>query len=301
MSELPSFDWNLMRNFEALLLEKNVTRAAARVGMTQSAMSRALSRLRVVFDDELFVRARAGLEPTARALALSSEVHELCDRMSELVLSTGGFDPATAQRTFHVISADFAEWLIMPDLLKVLQREAPGLVVVFRRANMSALAHLEQQETDLVIGPERREAASMSGELLFDEGFCCIARDDHPRLGGKRRLSLEAFCREAHVLIAPRGQAGGAVDQALAKVGRSRHVAARVSTFLVAPQIVGRTELIATVPRRIAEAWKEKYHLKIMTPPIEVDGFSMMQTWHVRNDRDPAHLYLRERIVGLFR
>lgn len=300
MSELPSFDWNLMRNFEALLLERNVTRAAVRVGMTQSAMSRALGRLRAVFNDELFVRGKKGLEPTARALALRPRVHELCDRMGELVLSTGAFEPSTAQRTFHIVSADLAEWLIMPTLLEVLQREAPGLVVVFRRATMSALAHLEQHETDLVIGPERREAAATNAELLFNESFCCIARHDHPRLGGKKRMSLEAFCQEAHVLIAPRGLAGGVVDQALSKIGRRRHVAARVSTFLVAPEIVARTNLIATVPRRLAGAWKDEYRLKVLPTPIDVDGFSMQQTWHVRNDRDPAHVYLRERIAALF-
>lgn len=300
MSELPSFDWNLMRNFQALLLERNVTRAAARVGMTQSAMSRALARLRVVFDDELFVRGRNGLEPTARAQALGPRVHELCETMGELVLSSGGFDPATAQRTFHVVSADFAEWLIMPPLLEELQREAPGLVVVFRRATMSALAHLEQHETDLVIGPERRDVAALNAQLLFDESFCCIVRQDHPRLGRKRRLDLDTFCREAHVLIAPRGQAGGVVDQALAKVARRRHVAARVSTFLVTPEVVARTNLIATVPRRLAEAWKAEYNLKVLPTPIGVDGFSMQQTWHVRNARDPAHLYLRERIAAIF-
>ena len=298
MMDGADFDWNLVRNFQALLVERNVTRAAERVGLTQPAMSRALARLRFVFDDELFIRSSLGMEPTPRALELAERVHRLCDELASLTQDSS-FDPMLARETFTIVSADYSEWLMMPRLLAELSVLAPDCQVVFRRVVTRGQQVLDDYETDLLIGPRVPSRDSLTSQTLLDESFRTVVSQSHPRLAKTRRLSLAAFCKEGHVLVAPAGRPGGAVDDALAAQGKSRRVVARVPTFLVAPEIVAQSDLVATLPARLADAVAPRLGLRVFAPPLAVSGFTLRQIWHPRRNQDPAHVFLRQTLKRL--
>lgn len=295
MSAWSDFDWNLLKCLDALLKAQNVTRAATRLGMSQPAMSRALARLRQVFDDELFVRGPAGMEPTERARELAGMLETIQHEVGRAV-ATPHFDPARAERTFVLAGADFAEFALIPGLVRLWQSRAPGLDVRFVRASADAEVLLADPEIDLLIVPRlSKQLGSVLGQKLFDEGFACITRRNHP--GVKGRLTLKRYCSLPHLLVAPRGRPGGIVDRQLAQRGRTRRIALQVPTFLAAPPIIAETDLIATLPRRLVQAFQNWLPLQVHEPPLEIPGFTSMQYWSARRGADPAHAYLRRSLL----
>lgn len=291
MDAFSEFDWNLLKCAEALFAERNVTRAAARVGLSQPAMSRALGRLRVVFGDELLVRAGRGMELTPRAEALIGTLQEIREQLQE-ALSKSGFDPQTSSREFSLYGADYAELTLLPHLMRLLSREAPHVTIKFVHSLSAPEELVGLREVDLVLNPRFHEAGShVVGQKLFDEEFACIVRTGHPSI--KQRLSLKKYCSLSHVLVAPRARPGGIVDSSLEKLGRKRHVSVLVQSFLSAPEIVAQTDLIATFPLRLATLSAKRLPLRVLPPPLELPGFTMMQYWNVTKSDDPAHRFLR--------
>lgn len=285
------FDWNLLKCLEALLAERNVTRAARRVGLSQPAMSRALGRLRTVFGDELFVRAGKGMEPTPRAEKLVSLLRDMRESLT-IAVAESVFQPRTSEREFVVAGADLAELTLVPKLVRVLAREAPLVSLRYVSAARGPEEMLLDRSVDLVLNPRlASEGSRIVGQKLFDEEFSCIVRADHPEVG--RRLGLAKFCALEHLLIAPRGTRGGIVDGKLAELGLRRRVALLVPSFLSAPEIVAQSDLIATLPTRIARLAASRLPLRVLPPPLEVPGFSMMQYWSAVHTDDPAHRFLR--------
>lgn len=295
MNASQDFDWNLLKCLEALLLEHNVTRAAARLGLSQPAMSRSLARLRDVFQDELLVRSGRGMEPTVRAENLLAMLQTVREQVSDAVAARN-FDPRKAKRTFTVCGADFAEITLVPALMRILTSEAPGISLRFLHSSVGPEELLLDRNTDIVLNPRLRSSSPhVVGHKLFDEAFACIVRKGHPQV--KRRLTLKRYCGLAHLLIAPRGQPGGIVDGALEKMGQKRHVALLVPSFLSAPQIIASTDLIATLPARLAHLFAKVLPLQILHPPLDVPGFSMMQYWSITKSEDPAHQFLRSAVA----
>ena len=295
VKELSNFDWNLLKSLDALLIEGNVTRAAERAGVSQPAMSRALGRLRDVFADELFSRSAGGMEPTERARELGAVLKVIKLEVERAVVAPH-FDPATAERTFVVTGADLVEFLFVPRLMKLWQREAPGVDLRFLRSSDGPLELLQDREIDVVLNPRVSESnATARSQKLFDERFVCIARRGHPQVN--KRLTLAAFAEMNHLLIAPRGRPGGVVDGQLAKHGRRRRVAALVPTFLAAPQIVAETDMVATLPRGLAQTFAQWLPIVLFEPPLDVPGFTLMQYWNAAKSADPAHDYLRKSLL----
>lgn len=297
--DLAAVDLNLLRVLDVVLAERHVTRAAARLGLTQSAASHALARLRTQLDDPLLVRGpRGGLVPTARAEALQPVVaHALAELAA--VWRGGGFTPATARRTFHVAAGDYAELVLLPALAARLARVAPGVDLFVRAVPDDIAGALAAGAVDVVLAPARPRdlTGGCFQRALFDETFVCAVRDGHPQARG--RLTLDRFCALDHLLIAPRGTAGGFVDDALAALGRRRRVAVAVPHFLVAPPVLGATDLIATVPRRIAAAFAPMIALAVRPPPIALTGFTIHLLWHERAGADPAQRWLRDQIAAV--
>ena len=295
---LASIDLNLLVALDALLEERHVTRAARRIGRTQSATSHSLARLREILGDPLLVRSGAVLVPTPRAIELAGPVRAILDAIRR-TLAGARFEPATASRTFSIASADYGELVVLPPLLEATARGAAGIDLVVRPAPADAAAELGTGGLDLVIGVAMMDGASIHRRTLFDDDFVCVVRARHPVL--RRGLDLDRFCEMGHVFIAPRGTRGGVVDDALAKKKRSRRVVAMVPTFLAAPAIVAGTDLVLTMPRRLADRLAVAFDLRVLEPPLALPRFTTSAYWHERLQHDPGHTWLRGAIAGTAR
>lgn len=298
MANSSELDLNLLRALRALLAERHVTRAAARLRITQPAMSHALARLREALGDPILVRTPAGMAPTPRAEAIAAPLERTLAEIDGLFASPKAFDPSTSARRFHVATSDYIELVLLPHLLARVWTEAPSIDV--RTVNLpipnDALA---EGSLDLSIMPLGRMGANaprgIKAQKLFDDGFVCVLREDHPF--AKRRMTLDDYCALPHALVSPGGQAGSYVDTALAKLGRRRRVAIELPHFLVAPHIVRETDVVLTLAKRVADMIGPTLGLRRMPPPIEVPGFTMSMVWHERQHADPAHAWLRGTIA----
>jgi DNA-binding transcriptional LysR family regulator len=295
---LESMDLNLLLALDALLEAKNVTRAAEKVGLTQSAMSHALNRLRTVTGDALLVRAAGGMVATPRAEALGPPIRRALDDVRMALRVSTRFDPKTARMFFRVGTSDYGELILLPRIVSRLEREAPGIDLRVAQHTEPGPGPLAEGTLDLVVAPVRPgdEASGMFAVKLFDERFVSVVRRGHPL--AKKKLTLARFASASHALIAPRGAEGSLVDQALARFGMSRHVAVTVPHFLVAPHLVAGSDLLLTVAERVARLLAAPLGLVVLTPPAELrlEGFTMSALWHERTHADPAHVWVR----GLF-
>ncbi len=290
-------DLNLMLALDALLQERNVTRAARRVGLTQSAMSHKLRRLREMFDDDLLVGGRQGMVPTPRAIELVDPIRRGLLELHTAVHS-GPFDPATAKRTFTIISSDYADFVILPRVLEHLGRHAPGIQMRIRSLASSDIAQaLEDGSADLKMGTPV-DSPTLRQRSVFDESGTTILRADHPLLADGGELTLEQFVRLGHVMMTD-DDAPGLVDRALHERGLSRRVVLRTPYFVGIPFMVARSDLVATVPRALAEEAATFANLRLIAPPVTLPTFRINATWHERSHRDPAHRWLRELARGL--
>ncbi|MEI9951777.1 MAG: LysR family transcriptional regulator [Pseudomonadota bacterium] len=288
---LSSIDLNLLVILRALLRERHVTRAARQVGLSQSATSHALSRLRELCDDPLLVRHGRSLALTPRATRLLPGLERGLAELHGVVKSEPAFDPKRARRSFSLGMADYGQALLLRPLLRTLQVAAPEIdlnVVSF--PNFSEL--LESGELDLAISLTGSIAPGLSRQAMFDDGFVCMVRSGHPQVRGK--LTLDRYLSLRHVVVAPSGTTGSFVDTELERRGLARRVALRVSSFLVVPIVVAETDFISTAPELLARRMAKRFSLRLMPTPLEVPRFGLSLAWHPRLDADPAHRWLRE-------
>ena len=296
---IASINLNLLVGFAALLDERSVTRAAKRMGVTQPAMSNTLAQLRLLFDDPLFRRSARGLEPTPRALELAEPVRQGL-RLLQGALVAPHFDPARAERTFVLAASDYVEFVLLPPLLQALAREAPGVRIEVRPWGLHSVPDaLARAEADLMLGFYDRVPPRHHDTALFSEDYACIVRRGHPKI--KDRLTLSDYLALEHVLVSQLGDSPGSVDRALAARGKRRRVAARVSHFLMVPWLVARTDLIAAVSRRVAQAYAAPLKLRIFEPPLSLPRAGIGQVWHEQLDGDPGHRWLRTLIERVCR
>ncbi|APR74790.1 Transcriptional regulator [Minicystis rosea] len=298
---LRNIDANLLVALHALLREKNVTRAARRVGREQSSMSHALARLRDHFGDPLLVRAGRGLVLTERAQALIAPVEEAVGMVERVFAASAPFDPRTAARTFHLGTTDNLALYLLPGLVTLLAEEAPS--VDLRSHHLPGDWHgaLVRGELDLKLGREYELPAGLHAEVLMEERFVCVVRASHPIAKAAPalapRLSLEAYARLDHVVVAPSAAPGadvrGNVDTALARYGLTRRIALAVSHFLVAPHVVASTDLILTTPERLATPFLRPLGLTVVPLPLELRPYRLTQVWAERAQHEPAHAFLR--------
>jgi DNA-binding transcriptional LysR family regulator len=286
MNDVP--DLKLLRLFDAIYRERNLTRAATKLDSSQPTMSRSLAELRALFDDPLFVRSKGALVPTPRASELAPEIEALLERARTLVTRTR-FEPERLERTFVVATSDLVELQLSAGLIAAVQKRAPHVDVVFRTLGRDAGDQLAG--VDLLIGVRMGLPANAITAHLFDDSFLCAVRRGHP--AAKRRLTVAAYASLTHVQIAPGGQPGGPVEDALAKRGLARRVAVRTPSFLVGPLVAARSDLILTAPSRLLRPMAKTFGLVTFPPPLPVSGFSVHQAWHPRAQRDPAHAWFR--------
>jgi DNA-binding transcriptional LysR family regulator len=294
--DLHRVDLNLLVSLDMLLAEKNVTRAARRLSMSQPALSAQLRQLRELFGDPLLVPAARGMTPTLRAVEMQDALRELLASVNRLVTGQQAFDPAAATNTFRIAATDSIHAAVCVPLITKIRQYAPGIRLALFSADREAVGEkLASGELDLVLGTRQSLPPAAKARILYEESFLCLLRRDHPY--SKRPLDLDAFCQQEHILVSPSGGGfSGAVDEALAQMGRARRVVASLNSFLLAPSLVARTDMICTVPARLAHATGEA--VTLVAPPCEVGAFSVQMAWHPRADNDPAQKWLRQQVIA---
>jgi len=289
-------DINLLLALDALLQEQNVTHAAARLNITQSALSGRLTRLRRIFNDPLFVPSSSGrgMTPTSHTLALKPELQRLLQQLTQFVQSAHVFDPASSERTFRIAAMDNPAAILAPALLPLIRAQAPEVKVAFILPDKAQVSEqLERGEVDLFIGTAQDATPNLIGRLLFDEEFLTAQRIGHPR--GTGPLSIDTFCELDHLLISTSGgMFNGMIDEALTDLGRQRRVTVSVQSYALAPLILDSTDCICTLPKRFLQRFTS--HLDLFTPPLALDTFSMKLFWHSTVNADPAHRWLRSMV-----
>ncbi|MDR9891915.1 LysR family transcriptional regulator [Pseudenterobacter timonensis] len=288
-ADIRTLDLNLLKTLDALLDERSVTRAAARLSLTQPAVSGMLNRLRDYFDDPLFIRAPHGIVPTARAQALAAPVKRILAEI-DLLLQPVTFDPLTARLTFTIAATDYALRAVVVPFIAALKLRAPDIRVrVVPVEPERLLARLEQGSVDLALLTPHTTPEELHSRALYDERYVCMMRADHPDAGAP--LSLDRFCALEHVLVSYEGESfHGVTDDALADRGRERRVGLSVSSFLVLPEVLAISDMIAVVPARMAE---NRPGMFVCETPLPVPGFTKSMAWHGRAHRHPAQAWLR--------
>jgi LysR family transcriptional regulator, transcriptional activator of nodD3 and syrA len=293
---LADIDLNLLVALDALLREESVTRAASHLGLTQSATSRALNRLRAELDDPLLVRRGPALTKTPLAEKLFPEVVTAIEAVGRVFDARLTFEPARAVRRFTMFASDYAQAVVVP-LLARLHIAAPGVDLVVRVAREPERS-LADRDAALMIGPTRDALVSLKRQLLFTDRLVVMARAGHPALAD---LTLERYCAASHVLVSPRALRGGIVDDALRARGVERRVALEVPHFLVAPIVVADSDLLVTLPARLAERVAPRLGLATAPLPVETPPIEFMQLWHERDHADAGNAWLRAQVVEAVR
>jgi len=337
LEQLSRFDLNLLVAFDALVRERSVTAAARRTGVTQSALSHALRRLRDLLDDPLLVRGQRGMVLTPRAESLVLPVQGSLNALRRALSQPAGFEPHTARRAFCLATLDLFDVIVVPPLLERLRREAPGVDLTLIPTDPRQLpSQLETGEVDAAIVPLVDELPVDQPQLtsesfvrreLFRDQHVCFVRRDHPALrtrasakraktdaamGGK--LSLETYAGLSHLLVSPQGTGPGIVDQMLAQRGLTRRVALRVPHFYAALSIVSECDLILTAPRALGvlaslaaeprageRRTGEPGTVVMLPPPLRLPSHSVHLVWHERFSHDAGHSWLRELVAQVAR
>jgi len=287
-------DLNLLAAFDALMEERNVTRAAVRVGVSQPAMSAALSRLRTLFEDPLFLRSAEGLLPTPRARDLAGPVSQALRRLEEVLVKKPEFDPGKVTMDFTLGLSDYPAFVLLPTLLNALEKKAPGVSLRVRSFSSrdSAVDLLDAGMIDAAIGvpPTQAETRILTRPILHDE-FVTIVRRDHP--SARRGMSMKTFLSLQHVLVSPEGDRHGLVDEALAQLGKRRNLVLTLPQMFAVPAVIAQTQMTATVMKRVALHSPARRMLVLFPPPVTLPEIPFDLIWHRRSDTHPAQVWLR--------
>ena len=294
--DLPDIDLGLLLALDALLKDRNVTHAAARLGISQPALSARLGRLRDVFLDPLFVPAAAGrgVVPTPRAAGLQADLAGILAQLRRLVEGPQAFDPAQTRRTFVVAIYENPAAILAPGLVSEVTAAAPNARMAFVTPGRDIVEQMERG-VDLLVAPPDKAASDLMRRPLFEDGFCTAQRRGHPR--GNQPLDLDAFCALDHLLVsADGGGFGGLVDDALGAVGRTRRVTVSIQSYALAPVVLAGSDCVCTLPRRFLQRFAEG--LDLVTPPVRLPPTQLLALWHPRCQDDPGHAWLRERLYA---
>lgn len=289
---LHHIDLNLLVALQALIEEGGVTRAAKRLHVTQSAMSQTLRRLRELFDDELLVRHAGRMAKTNLAHELATPLARALAELRAVVERRPTFDPSSARRRFVVATTDYVGAVVLPEFLAIMRNEAPAIDIDVRSLDIARYARaLEAGEIDLVMSPLDPQPDVVS-EVLFRDDYACLVRKGHPLL--RQRKNPRALAVYPHIMMSPRGQGQGIVDDALEKIGISRRVAVRVPMFAIGASMIAATDMVMTAPQRLASIYARAFGLSMFLAPLELPELAPSQAWHVRDDANAASRWLRE-------
>ncbi len=294
-NELRRLDLTILMVFIGLLRHRKGTDVAAELGLTQSAVSHALKRLREVFGDELFLRRPHGMEPTSVARALEAPIAAAIESLRRAVAGPQNFDPSAAEGIIRLAALDAELVTLVPELIRTLSTNAPGMRIIARAiGRQNALDAVAAREIDIALGFFWDVGDAFIKDDLFTEDFLVVGSRSEHRLAGT--IALEAYLQHPHVLVSPGGELRGVVDDALASRGLKRRVIAALPLFLPALAVVQTTNALATVPRIIALKYAEAFDLAVAEPPLTVRSFSISVIRHRRDEHNPMHRWLLDRL-----
>src|SRR5688572_6552044 len=292
-------DLNLLRVFDAVLRERGVTPAAARLGLTQPAVSNALARLRGLFGDALFVRTASGMDATPFARGVAEPVRQALALLESALAHGPGFEPATSTRAFRFYMSDLGQVEFLPPLVERVLRAAPGVRLEAVAADLEHIGDaLGSGALDLAVGFLPALGPPVERHALFRDPYACLMRADHPAIG--KKLTRKQFVEASHVLVTYRGGGHRVIEEALERAGVARRIALRVPHFTVVPMVLERTDLILTLPARVARVFERRGRFKSLPPPVPMPAAEVAVHWHERFAGDPGNRWLREQIIELF-
>ena len=303
-------DLNLLVYLDVLLRERNVTRAAQSLGITQPAMSNGLRRLRELFSDPLLIRTSGGMAPTERALALQPQVRDILASVEQAVQPRTEFDAGAANRVFRIMASDYAESTLVPPLLAFLGEQAPGITLDILNPSDVTLHDVEQGRVDMLLNRFDDMPQSFHQVTVWQDGFSCLLRKDNPALAD---FDLERYLTGRHVWVSKTGMGVGVgmnpqdaqrlgwVDEALARLGKKRHIAVFTRHYQVAVLLARQPDLIVTIPSRLAEMQRDNAAVAILPPPFEIPPFDLKMAWSPLLQNNPAHQWMRRQILAAAR
>jgi len=303
VTSLRNIDLNLLLVFDVLYRTRSTTRAADALNLTQPAVSNALKRLRLLFDDVLFVKTPTGMEPTPRADGIAALVDEGFASIRLAVQAGQAFDPAMATRTFRLYVSDIGQSVFIPPLAARLRKAAPGVHLSTHYVPLeTAQQMMKLGQLDLAIGNFTGLHANFIQQKLFDETYAVLVRKKHPRIGAK--LPPEQFFSAQHVVYTPtagsHARFEAELDAIFAKSGKVRNVALRLAHSFGIARVVASSDLLACVPSRVASALSSSDDVRALALPVEIAPVDISQFWHERCHRDDGHQWLRSLVYEMF-
>ncbi|MBV8844548.1 MAG: LysR family transcriptional regulator [Bryobacterales bacterium] len=296
---MANFDLKLLAVIGELHRTRSVSQAAERLGLSQSAVSMSLAKLRKHFNDALFVRTSTGMEPTPHASQLIGILSQAEDLLQAAFGRSVVFDAATSNRLFHIQSTDIAQVTLIPKLMQHLRKAAPNLRIDLQRIGPSTPRLLESGELDLAIGFIHPMGAGFCQQRLFKERFVCAMRSDHPRIG--HTLTAKAFENESHLAIATSGTGHNIVEKILETQKIRRNVSLTVPSFLGIATIISSSDHLVILPEQLGRHLAGPGNIKVLPLPFDIPAYYIMQHWHERYSQDPASQWLRTVISDLFK
>jgi len=303
-------DLNLLEYLDILLRERNVTRAASHLGLSQPAMSNGLGRLRALFDNPLLVRTSDGMTPTERALELQPVIREVLARVDKAVQPRAAFDAATAERFFRIMATDYAESTIFPPILQRLREAAPGITLDIMTPSDVSVLDVEQGKVDMVINRFDSIPQSFHQKTIWEDDFACLFSVDNPI---RNNFTLESYLQAQHVWVSKTGMGVGVgmnpddvqrlgwVDEALNRIGKQRRITVFTRHYQAAMLIAEQNDLIATVPAKAAKLQAHNPRVVVEKPPFEIPPIELKMAWSPLLQNNPAHQWMRRLIVEVAR
>lgn len=291
---LRQLDLNLLITLDVLITEESVTRAAKRLNMSQSAMSYSLKRLRTILQDEILIRTSRKMEVTPYARKMSDRLRKILLEIQSTLLAKETFNPYTAEETFKIAASDYVEATIGPYLLQRLTNQATGIRI--RVSNLdkeTVMTALDNNRLDLVINANLPLKSWHLKEDLYQEDFVCVVRGDE----SLTELSREDYLKRSHILVSMRDDFQGKGDEILKQQQQSRQVIWSTNHFITVPFLLANSDCVALLPHRMAQQCAKAMNLKLLPPPIAIEGFTISMVWHQRHVNNPSHEWLRQQII----
>ncbi|RTQ34862.1 LysR family transcriptional regulator [Variovorax gossypii] len=298
--ELKDIDLNLLVIFQQLLVDRRVSKVASSLGLSQPGVSNALARLRKLTDDPLFLRTPNGMEPTPYAQQLAEPTARALQVIHAAINSKASFDPATSKRAFTVGMTDIGEIYFLPRLMKEIARVAPNVSLsTVRNTAVNLQDEMEAGHVNLAIGLLPQLKAGYFQRRLFRQHYVCMFRRDHP-LDGRKKVSLDDFSAADHVVVVSDGTGHGKADEFLDRKKIMRKVVLTVPHYVAVGHILHDSDLVATVPERLAQALARPFELSYVRHPAKLPEIAINLFWHGRFHKDPAIAWLRSLIIGIY-
>ena len=293
-TDLRQLDLNLLVALDVLIAEASVTKAAERLNMSQSAMSYSLKRLRAILNDDILIRTSREMEVTPYARQISDRIHQILAEIQSTLLSKATFNPTTSQETFKIAVSDYVEATIGVNLIQQIATVAPGIRIrINNLGKETVIDALDENRIDIAINPKLPVKSWHAQENLYREEFVCVFRGD----SSIRELSVADYLKRSHILVSLRNDFQGSYDTILQGQQQSRQVIWSTPHFIAVPFLLANSDCVALLPNRMAQQCAKAMNLKILPPPIPIEGFAVSMVWHQRNTNNLGHQWLRQQIV----